>query len=43
MTVVRGGAGIPHAEREKLTKIGEKRGIESDRGTRVGRVKSGRR
>jgi hypothetical protein len=39
MTVMRGGVEIPRTEREKMAKNGENRDVESDSGTRVGRVK----
>jgi hypothetical protein len=39
MTVMRGGVEIPRAEREKRAKNGETRDVESNSGTRVGRVK----
>jgi hypothetical protein len=39
MTVMSDGVGIPRAEREKSAQNGENRHVESDSGTRVGRVK----
>ncbi len=43
MTVVGGGAEIPRTEWEKPAKIGKNRGVPSDSGARVGRMKRGRK